>query len=83
MKEIRILGVYVENRVAEAKEVQGILTQYGCNIKTRLGLHEVDESHCATNGLMLLELTGEAKDQDALEKALVACKGVTVKKMTF
>jgi hypothetical protein len=32
---------------------------------------------------MLLELTGEAKDQDALEKALGACKGVTVKKMTF
>lgn len=83
MKEIRILGLYLENRISEAKEVQGILTQYGCNIKTRLGLHAVDENQCSTNGLMLLELCGDPKEWDALEKALKACSGVKLQKMSF
>ncbi len=83
MKEIRILGVYIENRIAEVKDVQAILSQYGCNIKTRLGLHNVDENQCSVNGLVILELFGETKDWDALETALKACAGVKVQKMSF
>jgi hypothetical protein len=83
MKELRVLGVYVENRVAEASAVQAILGTYGCNIKTRLGLHEVSEDNCAVDGLIILELAGTAKDQDALEAALRGCKGVRVQKMVF
>jgi len=83
MKEMRILGIHVENRVAEAGEVQGILTKYGCSIRTRLGLHEADDRNCATNGLIILELGGDAAEWDTLEKAVAACKGVTVKRMSF
>ena len=83
MKETRILGVYLENRVAEAGEVQGILTKYGCSIKTRLGLHEADADRCSSHGLILLELAGDAAEWDKLEKDLAACKGVRVGKMSF
>ena len=83
MKEIRVLGVALENRISEAKEVQAILTQYGCNIKTRLGLHNVDDNQCSTNGLLILELCGDPKEWDALESALKNCKGVKLGKMSF
>lgn len=83
MKEIRVLGVHVENRVAEAGEIQGILTKYGCNIKTRIGLHEASEDSCGTNGLIILELGGNSADWDALEKGLNSCKGTKVQRMSF
>lgn len=83
MKEIRVLGIYVENRIAEAGEVQTILTKYGCYIKTRIGLHEVSEGQCSTNGLIILELCGEPKEWDHIEKELKSCKGVKLQKMAF
>ncbi len=83
MKEIRVLGVYVENRIAEASEVQALLTEFGCSIKTRLGLHEVDDNQCSTNGLIILELCGSRDDMDSLESRLKALKGVSVQKMVF
>lgn len=83
MKEIRVLGVYVENRIAEATEVQGILTKYGCTIKTRVGLHEVDDTQCSSNGLILLELCGDTAEWDKLEKELKSCKGLKIQKMSF
>ncbi|MBN1616028.1 MAG: hypothetical protein JW875_01850 [Spirochaetales bacterium] len=83
MKEIRVLGIHVENRIAEAGELQAILTRYGCNIKTRIGLHEVTDNHCSTNGLIILELCGEVSEWDALEHDLKACKGTKVQKMVF
>ncbi len=83
MKEICVLGVYVENRIAEASEVQALLTEFGCSIKTRLGLHEVDDNQCSTNGLIILELCGSRDDMDSLESRLKALKGVSVQKMVF
>ncbi len=83
MKEIRVLGIHVENRVAEAGEIQGILSRYGCSIKTRIGLHEASEDNCSTDGLIILELAGNAADWDALEKDLRAAKGTKVQKMSF
>ncbi len=81
--ELRILGVYISDRIKEAGEVQKVLTRYGCSIKTRLGLHEVSENKCATNGLLILELTGDLKECDKLENDLLGIKGIEVKKMTF
>lgn len=83
MKEIRVLGIHVENRVAEAGEIQGILSKYGCSIKTRIGLHEASEDQCSTDGLIILELAGNTADWDALEKDLRAAKGTKVQKMSF
>lgn len=82
-KEIRILGVYIKNRTKDAAKIQGILTKYGCSIKTRLGLHEVTEDHCSTNGIILLELTGALDECIKLENEILALDGVDVKKMVF
>lgn len=83
MKEIRVLGVYVADRLTEAGEVQRLLTKYGCNIKTRLGLHEVDDNHCSINGFILLELCGDPEKWDELESALRAVAGIKVEKMSI
>ncbi len=83
MKKTRILGIYINNRVMDAVLVQDILTRYGCSIKTRLGLHEVTNEHCSTTGLILLELTGEEKEMDDLERDLKGVAELQIQKMEF
>lgn len=78
-----ILGVQVSNRVENIPGVQEILTEYGCNIKTRLGLHDVTESHCSNVGLLILETYGDEADILKMEAKLKKIKGLTVKKMVF
>jgi aspartate ammonia-lyase len=46
MDDYIILGIHVTGREEHAAEAQKVLTEYGCNIKTRLGLHEVNENLC-------------------------------------
>ncbi|MDD3875710.1 MAG: hypothetical protein PHT69_03760 [Bacteroidales bacterium] len=81
--EIRILGVHIKDRSKEAYKIQGILTKYGCSIKTRLGLHEVSDSHCSSDGLILLELVGDINECLKLENELLALEGIEVKKIVF
>lgn len=83
MEEKRILGVLITDRKKEAGEVQKVLTKFGCSIKTRLGLHEASDETCSNEGLILLELTGDYKDMDNLEKELENIEGTETKKMTF
>ncbi|MGO9311982.1 MAG: hypothetical protein ACLQBD_29095 [Syntrophobacteraceae bacterium] len=78
-----ILGVQVTNRVENILDVQKILTEYGCNIKTRLGLHEITESHCSNVGLLILETYGNEADILQMEAKLKKMNGLTVKKMVF
>jgi len=83
MKKIVILGLHITDRVKEAIRVQDVLTKFGCSIKTRLGLHEVQENFCSSNGLIILELTGNAEEMAKLEKELLKIEGLEVQKMTF
>lgn len=83
MKKIVILGLYITDRVIEAIKVQDVLTKFGCSIKTRLGLHEVQENFCSSNGLIILELTGNEEEMVKLEKELLKIEGLGVQKMTF
>jgi hypothetical protein len=78
-----ILGVSVYDRIKEAGEVQTVLTQYGCSIKIRLGLHEVSDDFCSKSGLIILELFGDISEQHKLEAALGHIQGVELKKMEF
>jgi len=77
-----VLGVYIPDRMELAGDVQQILTEYGCNVKTRLGLHQAGDG-CESYGLILLELVGEEEQIEALEGALAALDDVQVKKMAF
>lgn len=78
-----ILGVQVTNRQDSVPEVQRILSEYGCNIKTRLGLHEVVGNSCSGSGLLLLETIGDEAEILKMEAKLKKVKGVKVKKMAF
>ncbi len=78
-----ILGISIFDRTQEAGHVQTILTRYGCSIRTRLGLHEVNEAHCSKSGLIILELFGDDKEQERLEQKLGVIPGVEIQKMVF
>jgi len=78
-----ILGIHVTNRLQKAAEVQKLFTEFGCNIKTRLGLHEVAENYCAGEGVVLLELIGGDAVRKALVEKLGAIEGIDVKEMVF
>lgn len=80
-KTIRtILGVHVAQRTKHTARVQRILTDFGCSIRTRVGLHDAGDGFCSPNGLILLEMVDRAGD---LSAALAKVPGVTVKKMSF
>lgn len=83
MEDHIILGVHITERAKHVPEVQKVFTKYGCNIKTRLGLHEVSGNFCSPNGLIILELVDDPKQCDNLEKELKAIEGVEIKIMRF
>ena len=83
MKPTWILGIRISDRVKEVQQVQSVLTKFGCSIKTRLGLHEVNGDYCSEEGLILLELTGDQEEFSKLERELLRIEGLEVKKMVF
>ncbi|MGA2616018.1 MAG: hypothetical protein ABSF26_00330 [Thermoguttaceae bacterium] len=78
-----IFGVHVNDRVREVPDVQKLLTEYGCHIKTRVGLHHVDERSCSPRGLILLEMFGDEGVCHELFARLAKIEGVEVQKMVF
>ena len=83
MSKRTVLGIQVTNRVEKVPDVQKILTDYGCNIRTRLGLHEVSKKACSPLGLLILDTFGDEADVLEMEKKLKKVKGLVVKKMIF
>jgi len=77
-----LVGVHVTDRLKKAVEVQKLFTEYGCNIKTRLGLHEV-ENVCSPNGIVILEMYGDDTVCFELADKLAAIEGIEVQKMIF
>ncbi|MGA2255936.1 MAG: hypothetical protein ABSG53_14925 [Thermoguttaceae bacterium] len=78
-----IYGIHITNRATQVPQVQEFLTEYGCNIKTRLGLHHVDEQVCSPRGLILLEMFGDAVLCRELKDKLSKLDGVEVQEMLF
>jgi hypothetical protein len=83
MKEVRVLGVMINDPSKGADRIQNILTKYGCTIRTRLGIHDIDQEYASETGLMLLELVGDMQECLRLENELLALEGVDVQKMVF
>jgi hypothetical protein len=78
---IEILCILVERNPQVILSVQKILTSFGCNIRTRLGVNETFFGQPA--GLIILELTGEQEQRLLLEKNLKLLKSVHVRAMIF
>lgn len=83
MKEKRIIGINVLDRIKEAGRTQKVLSKYATSVKTRLGFHELSEDVCSRNGFIILELTGEISNWDKLEYELNEIGGINVQKMSF
>jgi hypothetical protein len=78
---VEILGILVERSPSVILAVQKLLTSYGCNIRTRLGVNEVFFGEPA--GLIILELKGDETQRLLLEKDLKALSRVHVRNMVF
>ncbi|NLW50476.1 MAG: hypothetical protein GXY85_06485 [Candidatus Brocadiaceae bacterium] len=77
-----IVAVHVTDRARHAGEVQGILTEYGAIVRTRLGLHDTTGAP-SPNGLILLELAESGPGAEAMIAKLAAIPGVEVQTITF
>ena len=76
-----IFGVHISQRVENVPAVQAVLTKYGCNIRTRLGLHDTDGTSCSPGGLLLVDVFGP--ETEAFYKELQALTGVDAQRMDF
>lgn len=81
MKKTTIMAITIDGRDNHAPKVQEILTEHGCIIKTRIGLHETEEDSCSPKGLIILQIFAEKADVDVLENELTTIEGVHVNKM--
>ena len=78
-----ILGIHVTDRLQNAVDVQKVFTEYGCNIKTRIGLHDVGDEACGPSGVVLVEFYGSTDDATSMATKLRAVEGVHVQHMVF
>ena len=74
-----IFGIHVINRPENVPPVQATLTKYGCNIRTRLGIHDASDSTCSPSGLILVDAFGD----EAFYGELAELHGVELKRMDF
>jgi len=71
-----LLAIIVDKRKKTAPTVQKILTDWGCWIKTRLGIHDGVLDKCSNVGLIIVELVGERKKHQELSHKLCLLDGV-------
>ncbi|HEX2936597.1 MAG TPA: hypothetical protein VHO72_14670 [Bacteroidales bacterium] len=83
MKQLKIIGIQVTDRIKEAGRTQHILTKYADNIRTRLGFHEVNEAVCSRAGLIILELCGDETKQLDFISELESIGGLNIQHMDF
>ena len=77
-----IIGIKLNNRAETSRQMQEIITDYGCIIRTRIGLHDVDCGQCSTNGIILLEVINDEL-LPKLQKELCAIDEIEIQQMVF
>jgi ribosome biogenesis SPOUT family RNA methylase Rps3 len=83
MKEMRILGLMITDRIKEAGRTQKVLSKNANIIKSRLGFHEVSEDVCSRVGMVLLQLGGNQNEWEQLENELQTIEGLEIQHMSF
>jgi hypothetical protein len=83
MKETRIIGLLIRDRIKEAGRTQLTLSKYAHLIKSRLGFHELNENTCSRAGVILLQLSGNTEEWQAFEEEIAEIGGVEMQKMSF
>ena len=72
-----IIGIKLDNRLQTAVKFQEVITNYGCEIKTRLGLHKT--TNCENYGIIILDV----EDKSAEEVSSALSEICLVQKMVF
>ncbi len=81
--EYQLVAVKVGHREDSATKVQGILTSFGCNIKVRLGLHDLPEGACSPVGLIILQVTAQDEDLNKFLDELNQLEDVVARSLTI
>ncbi|MEG1836930.1 MAG: hypothetical protein RRZ70_02925 [Synergistaceae bacterium] len=76
MSNLHIIAVRITERNSTAIEVQKVLTNYGCYIRIRLGLHDQDECDCSPVGILILQLCSTIEISENLRNDLNDIDGV-------
>lgn len=74
-----VLLILIDDRKKAAINVQKILTDWGCTIKTRLGIHDGVLDKCTNTGLLILELVGDFEKNQEMTRKLNLLDGVNAK----
>jgi riboflavin synthase len=78
-----IIAMTLKGRSDNAVKVQHVLTENGCQIKARIGLHDGTGDACSNEGLIILQVCGSDKDIKSLMDGLNAIDGVNAKHITL
>ena len=74
-----LILILVGKRKDSALKVQQILTEWGCMIKTRSGVHDGVLEDCSDFGLMVLEVVGDKNNIEEVARKLNLLPGVEAK----
>ena len=78
MESFFIAAIRVDKRREQAAKLQSILTEFGCIVRMRLGLHETGDV-CSNQGLIILELAPDRAEIERMLSSLGALEGVRAK----
>jgi len=79
-----IMGIEIQSRHKSIQGFQKIISDFGCIINTRVGLHEASKDVCSEKGLIILEFIEDAdKEVKEMEEQLASIPDIIVKKMVF
>jgi len=79
MGKYNLMGIVIGDRRKFAPEVQKVLTEFGCIIKMRIGLHEGTEEECSNEGFIILNLKDDEIRIREMIKELSNVEGIRVK----
>lgn len=74
----KVVVIGVQHRREEADKLQKVLTEHGCEVKARLGLHEAGDL-CSDEGLIILQLVPDEPKADSLVDELNRLDGIKAK----
>ncbi|MCR4881525.1 MAG: hypothetical protein K6A44_06205 [bacterium] len=71
-----IFGIRLSDRINNSTDLQNLLTEFGCIIKTRIGLHDTSCGVCSPYGIILLEVVKNEEKVNEFLCELQNLKGV-------
>jgi hypothetical protein len=78
-----IIAMTLKGRSDNAVKVQHVLTEHGCQIKARIGLHDGTGDACSNEGLIVLQVCGTDGEIRLLTDGLNAIDGVNAKHISL